>query len=371
MGCAKICLSFIMRKLFTGRLFEYTSVILALFTAGWTISGVVVTALQCQMPTPWNVLNSKECIDIMAFGNYLASSNIATEIMLVLVPLALWMQDNSVGSRLYISAVFWSRLRYVLPSCYFGNLADRCSIVAAVSVQLYFFNASVTSSSTTKSWASALCMQTTQTLSVVSACLPGLHPLVAKDMDDAASTETEKDGNGSRWDVKKFGSLSSSHTPQPTVDSHITLEPVASPYCRPLATHGLVRSSASCDSYNFPRIPSNVALPLSTPEPPVNVFNRLIRSSSSLDLDPLGTPRNIEELGCLPAPDWEDDKVEEDAQSGRVSPERRPTSEYVFQRSKVISVPEERNMFEIGKEWNGFVPPLPTPKIFKDPPRAF
>lgn len=371
MGCAKIYLSLIMRKLFTGRLFEYTSVILALFTAGWTISGVVVTAFQCQMPTPWNVLNSKECIDTMAFGNYLASTNIATEIMLVLVPLALWMQDNSVGNRLYISAVFWSRLRYVLPSCYFSNLADSCSIVAAVSVELYFFNDAVTSSSTTKSWATALCMQIIQTLSIVSACLPGLHPLVAKDMDDTASTETEKDGNGSRWDVKKFGSLSSSHTSQPSVDSHVTLEPVASPYCRPLATHGLVRSSASCDSYSFPRIPSNVALPLSTPEPPVNVFNRLIRSSSSLDLDPLGTPRNIEELGCLPAPDWEDDEVEEDAEPGRVSPERRPTSEYVFQRSKVISVPEERNMFEVGKEWNGFVPPLPTPKIFKDPPRAF
>ncbi|KAJ4371894.1 hypothetical protein N0V86_008448 [Didymella sp. IMI 355093] len=131
---------------------------------------------------------------------------------------------------------------------------------------------------------------------------------------------------------------------------------------------------ASCDSYNFPRIPSNIALPLSTPKPPVNVFNRLIRSSSSLDLDPLGTPRNLEELGCLPAPDWEYEEAEEakeDAESGRISPERRPTSEYIFQRSKVISVPEERNMFEVGREWNGFVPPLPTPKMLKDPPRAF
>jgi hypothetical protein len=219
-----------------------------------------------------------------------------------------------------------------------------------------------------------LCMQIAQTLSIVSACLPGLHPLVAKDMSDTSSSHTETNNRESRWDASKFGSLSYSHVSQRSIDSHNPLEPVISPYCRPLATHGLVRSSASCDSYNFPRIPSNIALPLSTPQPPVNVFNRLIRSSSSLDLDPLGTPRDLEELGCLPPPDWDDEgveEVEEDAESGRVSPERRPTSEYIFQRSKVISVPEERNMFEIGREWNGFVPPLPTPKVLQNPPRAF
>lgn len=185
-------------------------------------------------------------------------------------------------------------------------------------------------------------------------------------MNDTTSTHTAQNENGSRWDAKRFGSLSS-HTSKPSIDSQFTLEPVASPYCRPLATHGLVRSSPSCDSYNFPRIPSNVALPLSTPEPPENVFNRLIRSSSSLDLDPLGTLRNVEDLGCLPAPDWDNDDVE----AGRASPERRPTSEYVFNRSKVISVPEERTMFDVGKEWNGFVPPLPTPQMLKNPPRAF
>jgi hypothetical protein len=369
MGCAKICLSLVMRKLFAGRLFEYTSVILAFFTGGWTISGVIVTAFQCRVPTPWNLL-SNECIDTVAFGNYLASTNIATEVLLVLVPLAIWTQDASVGNRLYVSFVFWSRLRYVLSSR-FGSPADHHSIVSAVSVQLYFFNTSVASPSIAESWAISFCMQIAQTLSVISACLPGLHPLVAKDMGDSSSTHTEMDSHGSRWDAKKFGSLSYSHVSQRSIDSHNPLEPVVSPYCRPLATHGLVRSSASCDSYNFPRIPSNIALPLSTPEPPVNVFNRLIRSSSSLDLDPLGTPRNLEELGCLPAPDWEYEEVEEEAESGRISPERRPTSEYIFQRSKVISVPEERNMFEVGREWNGFVPPLPTPKMLKDPPRAF
>lgn len=369
MGCAKICLSLAMGKLFTGRLFEYTSVVLAIFTTVWTFSGVVVTVFQCRMPVPWNVLSS-ECIDSVAFGNYLASTNIATEVLLVLVPLVVWSQDASVGNRLYVSAVFWSRLRYAVQSCHFSSLANRCSIVAAVSVQLYFFNASVTSATLVESWAMTLCMQMAQTLSVISACLLGLHPLVAKDMDDT-SINIEKDDPGHQWDTVKFGSLSSSHTQQLSVDSNGTFTPVISPYCHPLATHGLVRSSASNDSYNFPRILPNTALPLSTPEPPVNVFNRLIRSSSSLDLDPLGTPRNIEQLGCLPAPDWDDDEVEETTEPGRTNPERRPASKYVFQRSKVISVPEERNMFEIGKEWNGFVPPLPTPTILMNPPRAF
>lgn len=67
------------------------------------------------MPIPWNVL-SDDCIDIVAFGNYLASTNIATETLLVLVPFAIWVQETSVGNRLYVSAVFWSRLRYVVES---------------------------------------------------------------------------------------------------------------------------------------------------------------------------------------------------------------------------------------------------------------
>jgi hypothetical protein len=121
-------------------------------------------------------------------------------------------------------------------------------------------------------------------------------------------------------------------------------------------------------------MPSNIALPLSTPEPPQNVFNRLVGvsdagpSSYSLDLDPLGIPKTmtVTDLGCLPAIDWDDDE-----DSGRASPERRPTSEYVFQRSKVISVPEDWPLYDIGQEWNGFVPPLPSPQTLRKPPRAF
>ncbi|KAF1351478.1 hypothetical protein EJ07DRAFT_36676, partial [Lizonia empirigonia] len=142
MGCAKISLSLVMRKMFYGRLFEYTSTILALFTAGWTISGIIVTAFQCQLPAPWNLSETDGCIDIAAFGNYLASTNIATEVLLVLIPLAIWIKG--------------------------------------ISAQLYFFNLSVSSPSTHNNWNTTLCMQIAQTLSVISACLPGFHPLTAK-----------------------------------------------------------------------------------------------------------------------------------------------------------------------------------------------
>lgn len=366
MGCAKITMALVLQRLFCDRLFEYTSYVLMLFTALWTISGVLVTAFQCSLPTPWDFVRTNECVDILAFGNYLAATNIVTEILLVLVPLAIWTKNAPVGNRLFVSAVFWLRLRFVDPEASSQKHPDLHSVIAAVGTQLYFFNASTIATSTSNDWAISLCMQIAQAVSVVSACLPGLHPLVAKEMNDTASVDTINSDISSHWDVRKFGTLSS-HKSEPSVDSNATLEPVESPYCRPLATHGLVRSSPSSDSYNFPRLTSNVALPLSTPEPPVNVFNRLIRSSSSLDLDPLGTPRNVDELGCLPASDWNDG---EDG-SGRTSPERRPTSDYVFQRSKVISVPEDRNMFEVEKEWNGFVPPLPTPRIVMNPPRAF
>lgn len=110
MGCSKIYLNLVMRKLFAGRAFEITSTILAIFTAGWTIGGVFVTAFQCHLPTPWSMLDN-ECIRVVAFGNYLASINVATEVLLVLVPLANWAQDNAVGNRFYVSAVFCTRLR--------------------------------------------------------------------------------------------------------------------------------------------------------------------------------------------------------------------------------------------------------------------
>jgi hypothetical protein len=115
MGCAKISMALVMQKLFVGRVFEYTSYILALFTAGWTVSGVIVIAFQCHLPTPWDLSRTGECIDTVAFGNYLASTNIMTEVLLVLVPLAVWTQKSPVGNRLYVSAAFWSRLRYVHP----------------------------------------------------------------------------------------------------------------------------------------------------------------------------------------------------------------------------------------------------------------
>ena len=121
MGCAKISISLVMRKLFIGRHFEYTSIILAIFTAGWTISGVLVTGFQCRLPKPWDDLRANDCIDIAAFGNYLASTNIVTEILLVLVPLAVWTHGSPVGNRLYVSAVFWSRLRCVFSSDYYPS----------------------------------------------------------------------------------------------------------------------------------------------------------------------------------------------------------------------------------------------------------
>lgn len=113
MGCAKISMSIVIQRLFFRRLFECTSYVLAVFTAGWTLSGVLVTAFQCQLPTPWDLLQTSGCIDIIAFGNYLASTNLMTEILLVLVPLAVWTQSTPIGNRLYVSIIFWVRLRFV------------------------------------------------------------------------------------------------------------------------------------------------------------------------------------------------------------------------------------------------------------------
>jgi hypothetical protein len=128
------------------------------------------------------------------------------------------------------------------------------------------------------------------------------------------------------------------------------------------------------DSRTFTHHLSDTAPPLSSSNPPENIFNRLIpvphcRPGTSSDLDPLGIPRSLNDVGFLPAPDWDTEVEEVDSRRNSVS--TRPVSEYVFNRQKVISISDEQNIYDIGRECKRFVPPLPSPQMFRQPPRAF
>lgn len=171
-------------------------------------------------------------------------------------------------------------------------------------------------------------------------------------------------------------------------------------YCAPLATYGLDRTSTHLISPQPSRLPSNVATPCASPDPPEDVFMRSVeipsvsRHSSTKSMRSMRSmrsarrpsvvhnsrgvpqipeiPKSLAEVGVLPLIDYDTDStVSDKASSASSQKSRRPPSDYIFNRSKVISVPEESFLREEGQYYKKYYPPLPSPKIPRKPPRAF
>lgn len=166
-------------------------------------------------------------------------------------------------------------------------------------------------------------------------------------------------------------------------------------YCAPLATYGLDRASTHLISPQSNRFPLNIATPRASPEPPKDVFMRSVEiptsASRSASLRRKSTvrtarnsrgipeipeiPKSLSEVGVLPLIDFDSDSSTSDIRAEASSQKsRRPPSDYVFNRSKVISVPEEsflRDQREEGQYYKTYYPPIPSPKTPRKPPRAF
>jgi hypothetical protein len=253
------------------------------------------------------------------------------------------------------------------------------SVAAAVSAQLYFFNRKTMADFSYDNWASVLCQQVAQNLAVISACLPCLHPFIRSILAGTTKPEYISFASNAPPRIKQYlGGKASIFDPTSSQDSQTSTLPIneksSEIYCRPLATHGLIRSSTHVHSNSVSRIPINTAKPVFTPGRPENVFNRLIEvpqsrpQTSSSTIDPLSVPKNLGDVGVLPVIDW-DSESSNSAGSRRNSPARQPTAEYIFNRQKVISVPEEDHLYDEGVK--KFAPPLPSPRMPKRPPRAF
>jgi hypothetical protein len=81
-------------------------------------------------------------------------------------------------------------------------------------------------------------------------------------------------------------------------------------------------------------------------------------TSHSKELPPI--PKTLGQVGVLPIVDWETDSSDHEStgQSGRSSAgSRRPNSEYVFNREKVISVPEANSYIYEQDAWKRYPPP--------------
>ena len=267
---------------------------------------------------------------------------------------------------------------------------------------MHFLNARRLVDVTYDSWRTVLCIQIAQNLSVITACLPSLHPFIVKML---ASSVEEENANMPNYLKKSkllaYFSRRNGFDPMSSQSSGIPVQREKDEeYCAPLATYGLDRASSLPVSPQPNRFPDRVATPAASPDPPENVFMRNIeipsvsRQSSMKSMRSMRSarrpstarnsrgipqipeiPKSLAEVGVLPLIDYDTDTTESDKASNTSSQKsRRPPSEYIFNRSKVISVPEESYLREQGEEqqyYKKYYPPLPSPKAPKKPPRAF
>lgn len=69
----------------------------------------MVTAFTCSMPDPWNFVSNTKCIDVVAFVKYISITNIVSEVLLILGPLAIWNVKMSRAQTGTICSVFLAR----------------------------------------------------------------------------------------------------------------------------------------------------------------------------------------------------------------------------------------------------------------------
>ncbi|KAF2825458.1 hypothetical protein CC86DRAFT_43418 [Ophiobolus disseminans] len=304
MGCARLSICILIHKILPGRIPHYTTVAFGTFTALWTVVGIFVTAFACHLPHPWSFVQNAHCINVVAFVNYVSVTNIISEVLLILIPLAVWNVGMSRSRTAGVGVVF----------------AVRSTVIAALILHAHFFTLATKPDFSYNLWASALCQQITQNLAVICACVPYFHPFII-DLLARSQLPTVCE--------KPYSHTSSDTHSQ---DSH---------YCRPLVTWGLDRANSP--------FPQNIARPIFTPHPPSNVFNRLIPVPSR-------PPTAPEHVGVLPPLDWESDSSRSRSRGSRTS----PTSEYVFNRHNVVSMSDETDLLEEGR--GGFKAPLPSPR---------
>ncbi|KAF2654813.1 hypothetical protein K491DRAFT_716808 [Lophiostoma macrostomum CBS 122681] len=344
MGCARISVCFLVKKILPGERATRLMWFITIFSMLWTLSGVLVTAFPCKLPHPWNFNGS--CINLKSWINYVGASNIVIEIIVVSVPLFVWNLRLSAGRKVSISLVFLSRL----------------FIVPVITTQLAFFNHYKRSPDFSYDyWRNVLCVQIAQNLSVITACIPTLHPFVLHLLAGITKPESLQ-FKGNPWPKiksyvhrtpkkNKFDSMSSQSSTLPMQEEN--------DYCKPLATYGFDRSSADLRPQLHNRIPSNVATPIFGLDPPENVFMRSVQfpldcpGAPPAPKRPRPPPQTASQCGILPIIDWES---ESDCDSIPSSPTRKRDSDYVFNREKVISVPEANAMYS-QEYWKQYPPP--------------
>ncbi|CAD6571497.1 MAG: hypothetical protein ASARMPREDX12_008311 [Alectoria sarmentosa] len=136
---------------------------LGLLVIAWGVSGLFAIAFQCPVPDTWQVL-SQRCFHQVSFWNYLAVSNIVIELALITLPIAILRHVQ-----------MHPRRKVTIIACF----AARIFVIGAIVAQLVFQNrGSGSEDRTFTAWSAAVCALFVQSLSIVTACVPYLKPLL-------------------------------------------------------------------------------------------------------------------------------------------------------------------------------------------------
>jgi hypothetical protein len=83
------------------------------FIGAWTVASVFAIAFQCHLPSPW-AFGGDDCVDQFALNIGIHALNIATDMLLVVIPFVMMQQVQiSTGKRWVVTGLFGSRLMYV------------------------------------------------------------------------------------------------------------------------------------------------------------------------------------------------------------------------------------------------------------------
>ncbi|KAF2198696.1 hypothetical protein GQ43DRAFT_343134, partial [Delitschia confertaspora ATCC 74209] len=161
-GMSKISMSWFLARLAGEAVHKVAVVILSSVVVAWTIAVTFGFAFQCKLPRPWDVHGGK-CISIMAFWIGAAIIDIATDIVMIALPIHIvWNLQLGFREKATVCFIFVIRLILIIVSI----------------LRLVYLPGLFTSDPTFDSIPYGIATQCHSTLSVIIACTPALKPFI-------------------------------------------------------------------------------------------------------------------------------------------------------------------------------------------------
>ncbi|MCJ1246644.1 hypothetical protein MMC30_003853 [Trapelia coarctata] len=127
----------------------------------WSVISLLAAAFQCSLPKVWATL-SPQCFNQRAFWTYFGISNIATELLLIILPIFIIAPINASISR-----------KLLIISCFSARIVVIACIVPEV---IYRRQAYISEDFTFAVWPAVICSQWVTSMSIVTASVPYLQP---------------------------------------------------------------------------------------------------------------------------------------------------------------------------------------------------